>query len=157
MGLDMYLYVYQYVDKYDYKDGETILRPQFQAITEMLGTEKLLDKRDWSGYHIKVPVGRWRKANAIHGWIVNNCANGVDNCQEIWISPDKAKELVGLCSSVLFDNSKAEDLLPPTLGFFFGSDDIDEFYFESLERTIKLLEPLIESDEVDGIYYQASW
>ena len=61
--------------------------------------------------------------------------------------------------------TKAEELLPPTQGFFFGSDEIDEYYKEEVNSTIKIIEDLLEEHELSkqyGLYsgdfeYRASW
>jgi hypothetical protein len=51
------------------------------------------------------------------------------------------------------------ELLPPQEGFFFGSYDIDKYYIEHLEYTVKTLKELLE--ETKGIHtdfeYYASW
>ena len=53
----------------------------------------------------------------------------------------------------------AEDLLPTTSGFFFGSTDYDEYYLQDLEKTVELLTPYLEEkdDWSVGYVYQASW
>ena len=38
-----------------------------------------------------------------------------------------------ICDKVLDDNSLAEELLPTRSGFFFGSTDYDEWYFEDIK------------------------
>ena len=161
MGLDMYLYIEKYVPRNDYSrngQGSSVsIRPEFQALTETLGTDTLIRQDDWTGYTVQIPVGYWRKANAIHGWIVNECADGVDECQRIYVPCEKAQELVDYCKSVLAENDKANELLPPVAGFFFGGYEIDEWYLESIQQTIDIFEPLLASDEADRIYYQASW
>jgi hypothetical protein len=162
MGLDMYLYIEKYVSRNDYsrngQDFSVSISPEFQALTEALGTDTLIRQDDWTGYTVQIPVGYWRKANAIHGWIVNECANGVDECQRIYVPREKAQELVDYCKLVLAENDKADELLPPVAGFFFGGYEIDEWYLQSIQQTIDIFEPLIASvDEVGAVYYQASW
>lgn len=59
---------------------------------------------DLHGYEpkqIEIEVGYWRKANAIHRWFVDNVQNGVDECQESWVSRDKLKDLLGVCRAVM--------------------------------------------------------
>jgi hypothetical protein len=161
MGLDMYLYIEKYVGRNDYsrnnQDFSVSIRPEFQALTEILGTDTLIRQDDWTGYTVQIPVGYWRKANAIHGWIVNECADGVDECQRIYVPREKAQELVDYCKLVLAENDKADELLPPVAGFFFGGYEIDEWYLQSIQQTIDIFEPLLASDEADRICYQASW
>ena len=162
MGLDQYLYVEKHVsrknydkkvgDGYDFANNEA-----FDEIISILNAENAIDKDEWTGLTVKIPVGYWRKANAIHGWVVNNCGGGVDECQEITISRIHAEALVDICKIVLADNSKAQDLLPPTQGFFFGGYDIDEYYLDDLRRTISIFEKALSDKTIDYLTYRASW
>jgi hypothetical protein len=105
-----------------------------------------------------VPVGYWRKANAIHGWIVENCADGVDECQEIIVSKGQLENLYDDVVSVLEGTSGlSEANLKPYPGFFFGSTEIDVWYFEDLRYTKNLLKPLIDDPDISYVIYQASW
>jgi hypothetical protein len=161
MGLDMYLYADKYVSRksdtriagtdYDYYDNEA-----FATIVSTLEAQDLVDN-EWTGLTVSLPIGYWRKANAIHNWIVQNCADGVDECQRIYISQDKAKELVDTCKKVIKTPSLAGELLPPTAGFFFGSLDIDEWYVNDLKRTIEIFEKAFNASDIYGVTYQASW
>ena len=63
-------------------------------------------------------------------------------------------------NQVLTDRSKAHALLPSVGGFFFGSTDYDEYYFQDLEYTKKMIEGLLASDlNKKGWYleYHSSW
>ena len=53
-------------------------------------------------------VGYWRKANAVHGWFVRECANGVDECQEIPVSKIKLLELQAQCLIALMKKQEHE-------------------------------------------------
>jgi hypothetical protein len=52
-----------------------------------------------------------------------------------------------------------EKLLPTQSGFFFGSTEIDEYYWHDLRRTLDILNKAIELEEEHdcSISYQASW
>ena len=51
----------------------------------------------------------------------------------------------------------AEELLPTTSGFFFGSTEYDDWYLDHLRHTVKVLEEELKETK-DGWYsYQASW
>lgn len=163
MGLDMYLYADNYVSRRTNErigEYEYATNPAFQNVLSVLNATHLVDENDFVGMSVSIPVGYWRKANAIHNWIVENCADGVDECQRIYVSKDKATELVNTCKQVITDPSFAEELLPPTSGFFFGSTDIDEYYINDLKHTISVFEKVLkasERGEVDSVIYQASW
>ena len=65
-----------------------------------------------------------------------------------------------MIDSALSTNSTAKDLLPTTEGFFFGSQDYDEYYFEDLIDTKALLDKIFSDESVFDnwdFYYQASW
>ncbi len=88
--------------------------------------------------------------------------DGIDDCKEYEMDKRKLKQLYDTCKEVLADRSSAEDLLPSAGGFFFGTTEYDDWYFEILEQTIEKLEPLLDdSDESPWrrwrFTYQSSW
>ena len=163
MGLDMYLYADNYVSRTtNERIGEYkfATNPAFENVLATLNATNLVNDDDFAGMSVSIPVGYWRKANAIHNWIVENCADGVDECQRIYVSTEKAHQLLNTCKQVIADPSFAIDLLPPTSGFFFGSTDIDEWYIQDLKHTVNVFEKVLKAKElgqVDSIIYQASW
>ncbi len=63
-----------------------------------------------------------------------------------------------ICKQVLEDRSKADELLPTRDGFFFGSTEYDEDYFEDLEETVAKIEAISLDDISDcDLLYNASW
>lgn len=105
-------------------------------------------------------VGYWRKANHIHNWFVQNVQDGRDECQKSYVPKEKLEELLNICKEVLADHSKASELLPTVSGFFFGGIEYDEYYFQDVEDTVNILEPLLkelEENSMGDIYYQSSW
>lgn len=130
MGLDMYLV------KYDI-EKDTIDKTWEQ------GTE----------------VGYWRKANAIHNWFVKNVQNDVDDCDFHVVSEENLIKLREVIMKV-FDNKKnASKLLPTTSGFFFGGTEYDEYYYQTLEETILILNEVLDKTnfEKERIFYCSSW
>jgi hypothetical protein len=103
-----------------------------------------------------IELGYWRKANAIHGWIVREKAGSVDNCQTIPLIRDDLEQLRKVCLNVLLNPEKAHDYLPPTTGFFFGSAEVDTFYFQDLQDTVNILDGVLATKKRRFIY-QASW
>jgi hypothetical protein len=161
MGLDMYLNVRKYVSKYDYKGQDRTEVPEFSTLANMSGVDGLTKYSEFAGIEISYPVAYWRKANAIHGWFVNECAGGVDECQPIYVPREKLVELRDLCKSAIKQPAMAGDILPPTQGFFFGGYEIDEWYMKDLENTAEILDhilSIIPEDNWDWSFiYQASW
>ena len=95
----------------------------------------------------------WRKANAIHNWFVEQSGEE-DECQEIEITGEQLLELVEICKKILKNHTLADKLLPTTEGFFFGSTDYDEAYYEDLKDTVEALE---NCNPDDWYIYRASW
>ncbi len=156
MGLDMYLFGSVYVGGEYRHDGSIINIAKAEGIC--YGDAISVPVFDISSISLK--VGYWRKANAIHNWFVTRHADGVDNCRQIPVSLDDLKELKGLCLEVLADHTKAEELLPSTRGFFFGSTAYDEWYYSGLEETVRIIDKAVLMDaKYNGLdfYYEASW
>lgn len=159
MGLDMYLYLRKqnYKSRFRNEGSASNLYPK-----ELESFEREISKRNFVSIttNVDCQVGYWRKANAIHSWFVEKCADGVDQCQEIYVSIESAKELKKLCEQVLKNEKQAEDLLPTCDGFFFGTTEYDEWYFDDLKYTKDILDKVIkfvESHEDYQIVYRASW
>ena len=112
---------------------------------------------DIYGASVEVTCAYWRKANQIHKWFVDNIQGGNDNCGEYYVSQDKLIELLALCKFAL--ETKNPNLLPPQAGFFFGSTDVDEWYWRDLENTINQIERIFALPQVDNLsfYYNSSW
>lgn len=166
MGLDQYLYRREYVGGWDWKTVETDGREKalYDNIIDYLGVDSVEDSPH---AYIDVCVAYWRKANAIHGWFVNNLADGIDECQPIHVTREQLMTLRASCNHILkvpagvaIEDAAADLGLLPTRGFFFGSYELDEWYMHDLELTIKQIDAVLGSvrgnDWVDFIY-QASW
>ena len=80
--------------------------------------------------YIELDVMYWRKANQIHKWFVDNVQDGNDDCGYYNFDKDLLDDLYSDCKKVLLDNSLTNELLPTQEGFFFGSYDYDEYYYQ---------------------------
>ncbi len=125
MGLDMYLTGQKYFHTNPAKDG---------------------------GYEVKehhLRLGYWRKHPNLHGYIVENFADGEDNCREIELSAEDIRQILQAIN---------DSALPFTEGFFFGESDGTEKQ-EDIHIFTKALEWLLQKDEVAwrSVVYQASW
>lgn len=150
MGLDMFLKGKLYVSQY----SDAVLHTQLNKITSEFGLQ-------FPANEIIFEAAYWRKANHIHKWFVDNVQEGIDDCKEYYVSRVSLEELVVTCEDVLADHSKAEELLPTESGFFFGSTDYDEYYYQDIQNTINMIKPLIDSKNERmqelSFYYRASW
>ena len=145
MGLDMYLNAKRYL-----WHSEDELADKVGELFPELGDSRVKE--------VTAEIMYWRKSNAIHKWFVDNVQEGVDECQESWLDREKLEALLAVINEVLTNRKKAMELLPPQQGFFFGSKDVDEWYWDDLTRTKAGLEDIL-SKEWKGwdFYYRASW
>jgi hypothetical protein len=158
MGLDMYLDAKRYLSRHfdHFGDGDTEI---IETCNRMLGIDGS-DDEDYSVKEVTVRVAYWRKANAIHRWFIDNCSDdGVDDCRPMYVSTDQLKQLRNVCSEVLADRSKADQLLPTMTGFFFGNNDYGDYYFEDVQHTLDRLDKILSDKSLErcDFYYQASW
>jgi hypothetical protein len=154
MGLDMYLNGRRYISKYfDEQDGDRAdaIAEQFPEINgdSHLGGSKVKE--------VIIEAGYWRKANAIHKWFVDHVQGGEDECKPHYVSREQLKELRELCETVLRERARAGELLPAASGFFFGSTDYDDYYYDDLETTVKIIDDCLELPESWEFEYRSSW
>jgi len=145
MGLDMYLRKMVYVGaNYSHRCVSVKIEINIGDQAVKVNPAKIA--------YIIEEAGYWRKANAIHNWFVTNVQDGDDNCQEHDVSYEQLQELRKLCKKVI--KSKDATLLPPSAGFFFGSTEADDYYFQNLKETVKIIDSL----DPEGDYsYRSSW
>jgi len=167
MGLDQYLYEKTYV-------GE-----EFNHIEADLTIKLTHNGKD---VYIPRPVSYiisqmhyWRKANQIQDWVNDKAleyGEGVQNGVDVNLSERDLIELEDICVKVLerevirnendIEVSKAknnaEDLLPTSHGFFFGSDEYDEYYYTVVGATLEMLQGLkLKADGTRSFIYNADW
>ena len=183
MGLDMYLSKKTYVKNWDFQTPE-----EQHKITVKKGGKLRKDIKPERITYIVEQVGYWRKFNALHNWFVDNVQDGEDDCREHYVDKSKIKELIDVLKKVkesldkspkvvkkvemgwtngekeygdwevYEDTSVVEELLPPSRGFFFGSYEVDKYYYEDVCSTLEIFEELLkEGETVSDYYYQASW
>jgi hypothetical protein len=180
MGLDMYLYKKTYVKKWEHQSDEN----SFDVTVKRGGVTYPKIQPERISY-ITEQIMYWRKANQIHGWFTTNTDEVVeevkyrvslddlnkllDTCKQVLEILSKSKKKViqvrsgwsgGIYSDVeVFDcEDEVLGLLPPTQGFFYGSSDINTYYQETIEETIRFLErEILLCDEYDEFEYYASW
>jgi len=167
MGLDMYLdeeiYVGSYYEHRDVKGDISIT----------VGGNKLdlpFNKIDT----ITIRIAQWRKANHIHYFFTKS----LDDDRNTFVQGGQLEELLFVCHQVkeslenqkliefIKDNKTYKEyrdkevallLLPPTQGFFFGSDLIDEYYLQDILYTIEMIESLPSNYKSRSYTYIASY
>lgn len=107
---------------------------------------------------IKYEIMYWRKSNWLQQWMKSKTINGeIEDCAYYELNIYDLKELLKLIKDVLKNKASADEKLPTTSGFFFGSTDYDEWYFEDLKKTKEFLEKTILKNEYDYYLYFAWW
>lgn len=161
MGLDMYLRASKYVSGVNYgrRDDEFFREenPEFDKLLAFAGLEKDDIRADLPAGNVEFTIAYWRKVNSIHQWFVDNCADGEDDCRPVYVPRERLEELRETVREALAERDP--DLLPPQGGFFFGSTDIDEWYWKDLEFTLETLDKILSNPKFEGwdFEYQASW
>lgn len=156
MGLDQYLYANKNIGNAEWR-GE-VERKQFSQIITAMNADEMVANDEMACVNLAVKVGYWRKANQIHHWFVNNVQDGEDECREYPVSRQDLTELLTACVLAKETPDEADELLPPLEGFFFGSYEIDEYYWQDIDHTISLLSRLLETlDDEWTFTYRASW
>ena len=159
MGLDMFFYERHYLKG---KKGDIDCYPDVRVQEYEDWTGKKRDARVIkNAKHVVSDFGYFRKANQIHGFIVDKYGQEEDiNCKDIYLQNEDIMELYNICKELLTikDSKKfeerAKELLPCSEGFFFGSQDYDEYYREDLQRYVDMVDKMdLENPEIDYIYH----
>ena len=161
MGLDMYLTKRIYIGAhYDHR------KVQGSIHITVGGTPIPINLKDVDTINMR--AGYWRKANQIHKWFVENVQDGDDNCGEYYVSEAHLKDLLNTINAVLASSTPDEtamELLPPTSGFFFGSTELDKWYWDDLRESKKIIDAALRDLEEESkipsvyisFYYTSSW
>lgn len=105
-------------------------------------------------------VGYFRKVNFLVKYF-EDLGFDVENQTPLYITKEQAVELRNRCQTVLANHDKSEELLPTMSGFFFGSTEYDEYYFDDVEQVLKYCEetllPMFDNlGERESIYF-STW
>lgn len=183
MGLDMYLNKRIYIgNKWRVKGKHNAGKGLVKVSIPKTDKDIVINNKRIS--EITEEVGYWRKANAIHYWFVNNVQDGEDNCADHYIQREQLEELLKLCKKVkavaklktgkvqngtingvpnmedgkFIENAEeVAELLPTQSGFFFGSTDYNEYYYQDILDTIDILENILKEPDNGSFYYSSSW
>ena len=182
MGLDMYLYkvkktqsnltpsakdivlVDEYLNYLNDKDSKNYTFEEWMGYTET-PSQELIDaytselKPQYSLYDTNIQI-------AIHEWFVLHTQNGQDECQPSFVDKEQFEALLKACQKVIsFKNNQvdleiaAKAYLPTTTGFFFGSQNYDDYYIQYIKEIADLIKNILKDDDFDTYYYiyHASW
>ena len=156
MGLDMYLNAKRYISKH-FNEGDTERAEAIQKLFPELADIKGRWGDESPVKEVTIDIGYWRKANAIHDWFVKNVQGGEDECKPHYVSREQLVELKDTCTEVLENKTRAKELLPTTSGFFFGSTEYDQYYFDDLTDTVAIVEKCLLLPTSWEFEYRSSW
>lgn len=102
-------------------------------------------------------VAYWRKFNALHQWFVTHVQLGIDNCGLYELDQDVLRSCHDTLEEAFY--KKNHYILPPTQGFFWGSTEIDDYYWNNVEEAIQTISSLIDNTDwaTERLFYQSSW
>jgi hypothetical protein len=154
MGLDMYLTAEKFLFSLDPEESAVNVQ-----VVKASGIGDLVTS-EFSSL-IRLPLIYWRKSNAIHKWFVDNVQDGDDDYGIYYVSWDHVEELQEAITEVL-QGTPPEEVLPTAPGFFFGSQDYDDWYYKDLKETEeKLIKLLKRKEELKAkgwvLRYTSSW
>jgi hypothetical protein len=159
MGLDMYIFKVKKtkhtIDELHELDRET--NPNDPKIVEFLPLDQPYPDTFKDYYTIFHQVAYWRKFNALHNWFVTHVQVGIDNCAHYELDKDVLIDLLETLLNTKSENDPSE--MMPVSGFFFGSTDVDEYYWERIEKAIDEISNLIDNTNWDKerLFYTSSW
>ena len=151
--------------RYDLKEGESenveLLNKRVHEAKVLALKEAGIAESEWERVagpdSLFEEVAYWRKFNALHGWFVNKCQNGVDDCGYYEVTKEDLESLLKVLEFVF--ETRNPSLLPPVGGFFFGSTEVSDWYWEDVEKTIPEIKELLETTdfEKNTLAYHSSW
>lgn len=131
---------------HDYETGKDIYTPVPVTVFEEERDKILKD-------HYAPYVGYFRKVNFFYRYFADKLIDEV-----AWIEREDLVDIIDRCEKVLKDHSLAEKLLPTQCGFFFGSTDYNEWYFEDVKDCLKQMKGLLKDlKEDEQLYVVMSW
>ena len=81
-----------------------------------------------------------------------------ENCSNIEIDKYQVEDLIEACKEVLVNHDKASFLLPTQEGFFFGSTDYDDWYFDDVQNVKEKFEEILaDFDRDEDILLMHCW
>lgn len=130
----------------------------------VMGLDMYLNRVSRNDSSNREKVHYWRKANSIHNWILKEARTSPDfNAGDngIEITKDMLIKFVEQAETVLKDRSDetSERLIPSCSGFFFGSTEYDEWYYNDIKDTAEKFKQLINTFDFENykLLYSCWW
>jgi hypothetical protein len=150
MGLDMYLHAKRYLWGWQDESEDKTIANEVQKLAKI--------PEDFEVKEIVIKAGYWRKANQIHRWFVEQVQEGKDDCGYYDVSRQHLIDLRDLCKRVIDNKDLAATHLPTESGFFFGSKEYDDWYYQDLAETIEIIDKALTLNPSQWDFeYHSSW
>lgn len=187
LDMYLYASKYESKSQWRLKEGEDIEKVAKEFYPEDLHKRAIQHIKDnFLSKQTRYQIGYWRKFNALHCCFEKQYEDK-DLIHGIYISKGSIEELIEKFETILenlktcpklkkevkigwdkdgdimktievYDSKVALELLPPGDGFFYGPQNIDEYYKENIEYSIELFKECLELIEKGyDIIYDASW
>lgn len=183
MGLDMYLTKKVYIGaNYEYNNITGVIDLKKEGQPVQINLNKVTQIVEEVGYWRKAnQIHQWFVDNVQEG--VDNCSEfyvSINQLEELLKLCKEVKEKSILVDGdihngtsskngvttqliekgkIIQNASEIADLLPVSGGFFFGSENYDEYYMNDIDHTIEMLEEVLKENESKpgDYYYGFSW
>ena len=134
---------------YDWK-----IRSYTNKILDLPELEEELKKE--AGWYYEPYDAYFRKVNFLFKYFEDR-GKMVDQYYAI-VEAEDVEDIISKCEEVLKDNKKAYELLPTQDGFFFGSTDYNEWYFNDVKDCLKQMKQYLKLFKNPGTgYVLFSW
>ena len=186
MGLDMYLYAKKYENRKKGENNEIETENFYPKDLKKVGNKIL--NHNFMSKQTSYQIGYWRKFNALQGYFLDRVEDEEELLKGYYLSESDIIELIEVLEEVkealknktkktvnvftgwangertytdieVYECEVAQELLPPTPGFFYGSEYIDDYYIKCLDYSLDTFkEALHLTQDLDyDIIYEASW
>lgn len=105
-------------------------------------------------------IGYWRKANQIRAFFASYSPELVDeNIEMLLVTEEMLLELKEniLCCLAEKNEEVSEKLLPTQSGFFFGSTEYDEWYYQNLQLSLPIIDRALFALKNNKIVFYNEW
>ncbi|WP_279256106.1 hypothetical protein [Enterococcus faecalis] len=105
-------------------------------------------------------IGYWRKANQIRAFFASYAPEQSDiNIEMLIVNEEMLLELkqrIMLCLTERNEEASSE-LLPTSQGFFFGSTEYDDWYYQDLEISLPIIEKALTAIKDNKLVFYHEW
>ena len=141
MGLDIYIDVANREARDEVVAKNQEIRKRNDKVYEEQGDVAELEEP------IDIPCTQeyyFRKFNALVEWIENN-VGALENCEPLELGEDDIEGLQATLNDLTPENCDVE--LPTCTGFFFGSQEYDDWYWENVEKAKQMCNDILEKTD----------